>query len=102
MWGIDHNRFGICSHQMPKLVQVECPIVLLARLPGTNIASGGASDIRQGLITGRMDDNVIVFLERSEHEQEDCLFCAGVNEDVIWLDLLIHLANLRPQRRPSL
>src|SRR5215211_3159413 len=102
MWSVDHNRFGICSHQMRKLVQVECPIVLLARPPRTNITSSGASDICQGLITGRMDDNMIVFLERSEHEQEDCLLCAGVNEDVIWLDLLIHFANLRPQRRTSL
>src|SRR3990172_11991383 len=94
---VDDDGFGICPHQMTEFIQVECPAVFCACLPGTHVTACGAGNLRQGLVSGRMDNDVVIFLENGGHEEEDRLLCTGMDENLFRLDCFVQFSNLRAQ-----
>src|SRR6266498_361637 len=94
---VNDDSSGICPHELAELIEIKCPVVFLTRPPGADITPGSAGNLRQGLISGRMDNHMIALLKRGKHKQEDRFFRARVDENIVWLDRLIEFADLRTQ-----
>src|SRR6476659_2179139 len=94
---INNDSFGIGPHKMTEFIKVERPSVLFTRPPGTYITTRGAGNFRQRLVARRMDDDVVILFESSEHEEEDGFLRARMNQNLLCLNSFIKFTNLPAQ-----
>ena len=94
---VDDDGLRRWAHERREFVEIERPVVFLARQPRADVTADALRHFRQRLVIRRVDDDVVVLFEHGVHEEIDRLPRARVDEHMFRLDGCVEIADLRPQ-----